>query len=120
MGLHSYDAWRTTPPWDMPRRSTQFAPTIVSRPLYIEAGEIKIDATGTYDADTGALVTVTINGLDHPVHEVLAMLATFARGECGPWDDDLTDDELASLCADDASDAAANHADYLRDLREGL
>lgn len=120
MGLHDYDAWRLTPPWDMPRRRARFAPATVTRPLCIEAGEITIDATGTYEADTGALVTVTINGVDHPVHEVLAMLATFARGECGSWDDDLDEGELARLCGEAARDAEADWGDYQRDMREDL
>lgn len=76
--LPGYDAWRTPPPWDMPGKRARFAPETVTTPLFIEAGELTMDAEGEYDATTGTLVTVVLNGLHLPVHEVAAMLKRFA------------------------------------------
>lgn len=115
MGHHnlprSYDAWRLSSPWDdEPTRTGT-----VSASLFIEAGEMTIDAEGEYDADTGELVTVWVNGTSHPVHEVAAMLAIFAPRQTGVWDRDMDPDELHERIQSAAEADACDRADYQRD-----
>ena len=66
-------------------------------PLLIEAGEVQIDAEGEYDADTGALVSVRINGRQIPVHAVETALEALAPGDLGPWSRDLDAARLTEL-----------------------
>lgn len=122
MGYHnlppSYDAWRLTPPNDSPSRRTRFEPDTVSAPLCIEAGEVQIDATGTYDADTGSLLSVRINGVERSIHTVSTALGLLCGPDAAGWDDDLSPDRLTELVAEAASDAEADWADRQRDMRE--
>lgn len=121
MGLHnlpaSYDAWRTTPPDDAPRKRRLYCPDDVSAPLLIEGREVQIDATGTYDALTGALVSVQINGRHLPVHQVEAAMTILCPGDTGDWTADLSADRLNELCAEAARDVADDYGDWLRDQR---
>lgn len=121
MGLHNlpanYDAWRTTPPSEYSAKPG-YLPDTLTTPLCIEAGEITIDAMGDYDADTGELVSVQINGIDFAVHEVEAMLQKFAPRQTGHWDRDMSPDKLNDLLNEAAGDYECDRADYLRGLRE--
>lgn len=110
-----YDAWRTTPPWDTGRPA--WAPDSVESPLCIEAGEIQIDATGTYDGEYGALVSVRINGKEIAVHQVAQAMLLLGEDYCS-WADDLSGERLAELCSDAARDRADERADWLRDARD--
>lgn len=116
---HSYDAWRTTPPWDMPTRRARFTPDTVTEGRRIEAGDVWISFEGAYRADTGELVSVEINGKTIAPHALDAMLSAL----CAPdvvegWDDDLPEDRLLELCAAAASDAEADWADHQNDMRK--
>lgn len=66
-------------------------------PLLIEARDVQIDAEGEYDADTGALVSVRINGRQIPVHAVETALEALAPGDLGPWSRDLDEARLTEL-----------------------
>ena len=121
MGYHnlppSYDAWRLTPPNDSPSRLARFEPDTVSAPLCIEAGEVQIDATGTYDADTGSLLSVRINGVERPVHTVSTALGLLCGADAHGWDADLDPYRLTELVDEAAQDAEADWGDYRHDMR---
>ena len=119
MGHHSlprdYDAWRTTPPWDMGR--TVWTPDTVTTPLLIEAGEIQIDATGTYDGETGGLLSVRVNGREIAPHQVAQAMLLLGEDHC-PWADDLDGSRLTELCQQAARDREDERADWQRDMRD--
>lgn len=121
MGYHnlppSYDAWRLTPPWDVPRARSRFAPDTVRAPLCIEAPDVQIDAYGDYDADTGALRSVIIDGRHISPASVASAMRLLGHEPWG-WDNDLDGDRLTELVAEAASDAEADWADRQRDMRE--
>lgn len=114
MGYHnlppSYDTWRLTPPDDL-RRKPRFAPSDVTNPLYIDAEDITLDAIGTYDADTGSLLSVEINGRQVSPESVMNMFASVGE-PVGTWFDDLREDLLADLVQQAAQDAADDYGDY--------
>lgn len=60
-------------------------PVTVTRPLCIEAGDVQIDAEATYCTETGALVSIRINGREFAPHTVEAGVKTFAREEPCLW-----------------------------------
>lgn len=114
MGYHnllpSYDTWRTTPP-DQLRKPSPFFPSDVTKPLLIEADDIQIDAYGTYDADTGSLNSVRINGREISPEAVTQALGLL--GEVGnPCLYELDEHELADLINEAAQDAADDYGDY--------
>jgi len=112
----SYDAWRTTPPWDRDRPA--WTPDSVETPLLIEAGEIQIDATGTYDGDTGTLLSVRINRREIAVHQIAQAMQLLGEDRC-PWADDLDAHALAELCEQAARDREDDRGDWLRDQKDG-
>lgn len=107
-----YDAWKLATPDDGP-----VITGTISTPLMIEAGDVQIDAIGEYEAGTGALVSVRINGREIAVHAVEGALDVLAPGATGPWSDDLDAARLTELCNEAMQDAADERGDYLRDLR---
>jgi hypothetical protein len=115
--LPGYDAWRTTHPDDRPTRRPRFSPESVVTPLLIESGGIQIDAEGRYEAATGALVSVRIDGRDISPTDVEAAMRLLGAGYVG-WDDDLHPDKLADLVEEAARDAEADWADDMRDWRK--
>ena len=80
--------------------STHAADT-VDDPLCIEAPGLTIDATGTYCACTGALMSVRIGALDVPVHQIEAALAILAPRIWPGWSADLRRAKLEDLNAGD-------------------
>ena len=75
------------------------APVTVTRPLLIEAGDVQIDAAGTYDTETGALVAVHINGAQLRPHEVATGLLMLCPDGAGTWDAPLDEAGLAEAVA---------------------
>lgn len=75
-------------------RSITIRPDWVSRPLFIEAGEVTIDATGYYCDETGVLYGVEINGNVWPVKAVQDWLQPICANHVGNWARDLTDEEI--------------------------
>jgi hypothetical protein len=104
MGL-SYDTWRTTPPDDLPGRRARFCPDTVENPLFIEAGELTIDATGHYSGETGDLLSVEVNSLHHTPEAVAAMLAAFCPEGIDRWAEPLDTTRLYELVNDHAISA---------------
>lgn len=109
-----YDAWRLSPPED---RRSKWAPETVEAPLLIEAPGFQIDATGVYDADTGALVSVLIDGNPVAPHAVAHALKMLGLGEWG-WDCDLDPSALSDAIRAAERDARDEYADYRRDMME--
>jgi hypothetical protein len=88
--------------------------------LHIEVGELSIDATGVYETETGALVSVIINGKHVSPEQVARALAILCPGDTGTWDADLDSGTLNDLCADAAASHADGLADWQRDMRDGF
>ena len=74
--------------------------THVDDPLCIESPGLTIDATGTYCACTGALLSVRIGALDMPVHQIEAALAILAPCIWPGWSANLCRAKLEDLNAD--------------------
>lgn len=116
MGYHhttlpaSYDAWRLAGPPEPRRRS---APATVTEPLLIETRDMTLDAFGTYDAETGALISVKVNGTHKPPHEIEAFFGSALGRELADLDQERLDEILEQL----AEDAECDRADHINDLR---
>ncbi|PWE48451.1 hypothetical protein DEM26_18050 [Thioclava sp. NG1] len=119
MSIHqlppSYDTWRLTPPDDL-RRKPRFAPSDVTNPLFIDAEDIQLDWKGTYDADTGALLSIESNGRQISPENAIKALALMGE-DSGTWFDDLREDLLADLVQQAAQDAADDYGDYRYEQR---
>jgi hypothetical protein len=94
-----------------------FAPSTVTTPLMIECNDVQIDANGTYDATSGCLESVIINGRHVSIAQIDAALAILCPGDMGAWSDDLDGDTLNVLINEAGEDAEADWADWMRDLR---
>lgn len=108
---YSYDTWRTTHPDDLGATS-RFMPETVKTPLCIEGADVTIDAYGTYDACTGGLLSVEINGKPVSVPDVTKALAMLGCSY-GEWDRDLDAGALSDLVQEAAQDEADDYGDYL-------
>lgn len=104
-----YDAWRTAGPEDFSPKRPGYVPDEVRRPLLIEAGDVQIDAWGHYETESGALLSVEING-QHICPDALrmALCGMCCASEQGAWDDSLDTDALDEI----ARDAADDYADW--------
>lgn len=109
-----YDAWRLSAPED---RRSKWAPETVEAPLLIEAQGFQVDATGVYDAETGSLVSVLIDGNPVAPHAVAHALKMLGLGEWD-WDRDLDPSALSDAVRAAAQDARDEYADYRRALME--
>ena len=69
-------------------------PSIVTTPLLIEAGDVTIDAYGTYGAESGSLESVTINNRVVSIATIYAALGLICPDDGGSWADDLDGDTL--------------------------
>jgi hypothetical protein len=109
--LPGYDAWKLAAPDDSPR--SRFAPDTVETGCSIDLSEGLIEADGTYNADTGELLSIRIAGRDVPAAAIEAFVGPveWARIEV------LDSDTLSDLCADAARDAADDYADYRYEQR---
>ena len=87
-------------------------PSSVTTPLLIDCGDVQIDAYGTYDAESGALETVTINKREFTVAQVSAALFILCPDHVGPWSDDLDGDTLNVLLNEAAADYADEYGDW--------
>lgn len=74
-------------------------PVTITRLLLIDAGDVQIDATGTYDTETGALTAVHINGQRLHPHEVATGLLMLCPYGAGTWSAPLDETELAEAVA---------------------
>ena len=115
MGIHatlpaSYDAWRLQGP---PEPRLRHTPATVTEPVLIETRDMTLDATGTYDADTGALISVEVNGTHKAPHEIEAFFGAALGRELADLDPERLDEILEQL----AEAAECDRADYLNDLR---
>lgn len=112
MQLPGYDAWKLASPYD--KRRSKWATDTVEDGLLIEGGEVQIDATGHYDAESGCLVSVQINGKHISEADVRKALHLLNAG-CGEgWCADLDGARLGELLNDACADAAADYADHGR------
>ena len=91
-------------------------PSTVTTPLLIEAGDVQIDAYGTYDVVSGSLETVIINGRKVSPDKITAAMNLICPQSVGPWDDDLDGSKLNNLVSEDAQDAADAWGDWQRDM----
>ena len=87
-------------------------PSTVTTPLLIEAGDVTIDAYGTYDAESGTLESVTINKRVVPLCAIFAALHLLCPNEVGQWDADLDGDSLNVLLNEAAEDWLTEHGDW--------
>jgi len=85
----------------------------LTHPLTIELGEFYLDTDGEYDRDTGALVTIRIQGRDVDPEPLRVLLA----GLLGRELDALDGDTLDRLLEEEAENAACERADHARDMR---
>lgn len=108
-----YDAWRTTPPEDLRPRG-RFMPATVEDTICIDTPDVTIEALATYDAETGALVSVRINGRETAPHVIEALLGP----DLGSEMDGIDPARLSELLNEAMQDAADECGDYLRDLRD--
>jgi hypothetical protein len=110
--IPGYDAWVTRGPPEPP------APVVdtVEAGVTIDLPEGTLEPMGTFDADTGALISVSIAGRDVPASVIKAFVGPveWARIE------GLDDEELANLCLAAARDAADERGDWLREQRRDL
>lgn len=88
----NYDAWRLAPP-----EPAVTAVAEVSRYLSIEGGDLFIDGTATYCAETGDIVRFEFNGRAWEVSDLRAWLALGTSGNIGAWDRALTGSEIDAL-----------------------
>lgn len=96
----------------------RFTPATVTTPLCIEAGDLQLDAYGTYGATHGDLLSVRVNGRELSISDINAALHVLRCDTlAGDWSDDLDPDELTELINEAAQDAEADWGDYMRDLR---
>ena len=93
-------------------------PSSVTTPLLIEASDVTIDAYGTYDAESGALESVTINKRVVSIATISAALHLLCPDDVGPWADDLDGDTLNVLLDGADEDAACERADHRRALMQ--
>jgi hypothetical protein len=100
----------------MARHNHRFVPSDVTTPLLIEAGDVQIDAYGTYDVVSGSLETVIINGRKVSPDKITAALNLICPQSIGPWDDDLDGAKINELLNEDAENAACDWADWQRDM----
>lgn len=100
----------------MARHNHRFVPSSVTTSLLIDCADVQIDATGTYDATSGCLESVTINHRHVSIAQVSAALAILCPDSIGPWSDDLDGDTLNVLINEDAQDAADAWGDSQRDM----
>jgi hypothetical protein len=103
--LPGYDAWKLAGPDDGPR--SRFAPDTVETGCCIDLAEGLIEAEGTYNADTGELLSIRIAGRDVPATAIAAFVGPveWARIEV------LDSAALHDLCAEALQDAADEYAD---------
>lgn len=94
----------------------RFTPSSVTTSLMIEAADVQIDATGTYDVESGCLESVRINGRELSVNAVSSALAILCPDDLGAWSDDLDGCTLEVLVNEAGADAEADWADHRRDV----
>jgi len=85
----------------------------LTHPLTIELGEFYLDTDGEYDRDTGALISIRIQGRDVDPEPLRVLLS----GILGRELDALDGETLDRLLNEEAENAACDMADHLRDLR---
>ena len=85
----------------------------LTHPLTIELGELFLDTDGEYDRDTGALISIRIQGRDVDPEPLRVLLS----GILGRELDALDGETLDRLLNEEAENAACDMADHLRDLR---
>jgi len=87
--------------------------TNITHPITIELGELFLDTDGEYDRDTGALISIRIQGRDVDPEPLRVLLA----GLLGRELDALDGDTLDRLLEEEAENAACERADHARDMR---
>jgi hypothetical protein len=93
-----------------------FTPDTIEAPCAIELAEGLIEADGTYDADSGCLLSIRIEGRDVLPDTIAAFVGPveWARIEV------MHPDQLEDLCAEAAQDAADDYGDWRYELRRDM
>lgn len=75
-------------------RNMNISPDWVSRPLFIEGGEVTVDAVGHYCGESGVLHAVEVNGSVARVEAFRDWLEVMCANYLGDWARDITADEI--------------------------
>lgn len=94
-----------------------FIPDSVTVPLCIESNELTLDIYGIYEADSGSLVSLLIEGKHVSVTDAEKAFGLLGV-RVGDWSDDLDEMKLHEAINSSVSDALDGYGDYLRDLRD--